>query len=75
MYEDLRALSGCGLHVLYNRSVNVERVLKCKETHESFCKYAMNVFAKRRMNVRWMHVGCPVIAGGLPSCNPETFGE
>lgn len=38
------------------RSVNVRRVFECKETYEGFCKYAMNVFARRRMNVRQMYM-------------------
>ena len=52
MYEDLKNLSGCGIRVLDDGSVNVERVLECKETYECFCKHALNVFIRRRMNVR-----------------------
>lgn len=34
--------------------MNVKRVLKCKGMYESFCKFASNVFAKRRMKLRRM---------------------
>ena len=54
MYGDLRALSGCGVRVSDDGSVNVERVLESKETYEHFCKFALNMFARKRMNVRRM---------------------
>lgn len=52
MYEDISALSGYGVRLLDDGIVNVERVLECKETYEGFCKFAVNVFEWRRMNVR-----------------------
>ena len=52
LYEDLRDLGECGVCVSEDGSVNVSRALECKEKYDSFCMYAMNVFVRRRMNVR-----------------------
>ena len=52
LYDDLRDLGECGVCVSEDGSVNVSRALECKEKYESFCMYAMNVFVRRRMNVR-----------------------
>lgn len=52
MNENLRALSGCGGRVTVDGSVNVERVIECKEMYKCFCKYGMSVFVRRRMNGR-----------------------
>ena len=52
LYDDLRDLGECGVCVSEDGSENVSRALECKEKYESFCMYAMNVFVRRRMNVR-----------------------
>ena len=52
LYDDLRDMGECGVCVSEDGSVNVSRVLECKEKYESFCMYAMNVFVRSRMNVR-----------------------
>ena len=52
MHGDLRVLSECRIRVLDDGRVNVERVLECKETYECFCKFALNVFVRSRMNLR-----------------------
>ena len=51
LYDDLRDLSECGVCVSEDGSVNIGRVLECKEKYECFCTYAMNMFVRRRMNV------------------------
>lgn len=52
MYDDLRHLSGCGVRMNADGSVNVPGVLECKEKYERFCAFARNVFERRRMTVR-----------------------
>lgn len=69
MYEDLRALNGCG--VPEDGNVNVGRVL---ESYECFCKYECACEEKDECETN-VCVECPVVVGVLQGYNPEAFRE